>query len=117
MADLDFPVMLRALLAEFRRQGMPQHASKLHAYLQRHRALEAELGADDWSTSHVLEWLALMRVPPLDGIYELRLRRDGCPTCGLDRGHGAPSATTRITLPNGAKMLCNRCGAVWVAVD
>jgi hypothetical protein len=108
MAAFDLQALVIQLGHEFKRREMPKHLQLLRDYYRREfRALEAPA----WSTSMVLEWLALLQLGPFEKIYEVQPMMSGCPRCP----ESDKFVTATVTVwDDGALMRCSLCGFMWL---
>ena len=94
---------------------MPGHAQKLRIYflaLDKHllpRNLELEV---KWSRAQVIDWMKTFRLPPFEQALPVRAAGGGCGRCLKQESQ--PQVRTERVFPNGARMRCDGCGAVWL---
>lgn len=103
---------------EFVRRGMNDHARRLRLYYLALKHGLTTKGNDvefRWSEAFVVEWMRTLKVPPYKDDYPSRPRNSKCLKCN-DRS-SQPSITTVGSLPDGAKMRCGTCGAIWIETD
>lgn len=119
MPSPELEPLLRALAAEFDRRDMPGHVELLRNFYARYRAAKkrANLAPKPvWEIDLVLQWLAMLRIPPFDRAYEERPAEAGCPTCTAD-GAGISGTCTRTAINGLTLSACIRCGAEWLVVS
>ncbi len=69
--------------------------------------------ANTWSEAFVDQWLAMLRLPPFERVFDLLPACSVCATCNANPG-AIPSRRTENTFPGGALMRCDGCGRQWV---
>jgi hypothetical protein len=119
--------VLKALAQAFKDRRMDAHVDALRRYyrgfLDRERARASHYDRHSvWAAKqevfhegNVFGWCILLRVPPLDGTYPLRLPGEGC-GCGA----GPDPRFTRYTLrvwPGGHLWACRACEGVFVTLN
>ncbi len=115
MSALRLEPLMVVLGKEFERRGMAAHLEALRAVWCLRMARPQQPG--QWTEEMVLEWLALLRVPPLDRVYPVQPRNAPCPRCGTLSRPGVHHAHVKLTWPGGWKEQCASCGATWVCED
>jgi formate dehydrogenase maturation protein FdhE len=65
----------------------------------------------------VLEWLALLRSGPLANLYEVHLKRTGCPFCNAKPTLIESVVHFETSGEGGAKMKCTVCNCAWLRPD
>lgn len=103
---------------EFVKRGMNDHARRLRLYYLALKHGLTTRGNDvefRWSEAFVVEWMRTLKVPPYTDDYPMRPRNSRCNKCN-DRSQ-QPQINTIGNLPDGAKMRCGNCGAVWIESD
>src|SRR4051794_2232848 len=101
----------------FVRRGMRQHASKLRVY---YLAVRGGLTGQSnhtldihWSSDFVVDWMRTLRLPPFQHDLPLRASHGGCERCPRTSNE-RPGVHTDLSFPGGARMRCQKCGAVWL---
>jgi hypothetical protein len=111
----NFESALIALGKEFGRRGMMGHLALLRRFWRNRSAAAQPLRRDDWSWETVIEWLCMLRIPPLDRVYPLHQRASSiCPNCEVISDRDTPAARIVRTWPGGSMMECRRCAACWL---
>jgi hypothetical protein len=77
----DFDTLIAQLGREFHRRGMASHVQSLRGLWLARRA-RPRPGPREWTEDFALEWLALLRVPPLDQVFQVLPASSACPRCG-----------------------------------
>ncbi len=110
---MDVQVLGRA----FVRRGMREHAEKLRVYYLALRKGLTEGPQEKlevkWSAPFVRDWMRTLRLPPYQNDFPLRSRGAGCFRCPRSVNTAA-SVHLELSLPTGARMRCQSCGAVWL---
>ena len=111
---MDFDVAVVELGREFERRRMADHLRALRAYWARRLAERKSVRPGELDVGLVVEWLCLLRIPPLDNVYAVLPRNAPCPKCADRQGRGAPSTYVRVSYPGGWFEECRRCGTCWL---
>jgi hypothetical protein len=120
VGDFDLMIATVALGAEFRRRGMDSHLGLLRSYyreLRARRLARERMGAKGWDESMVVGWLALLRIPPFENVYQVLPRGKPCPKCGAVGERAAPATFVRSVWPGGSLCECRRCDARWITEE
>jgi hypothetical protein len=117
MHDLDWRVLTVRLGREFNRRAMTTEVKSLREfYVRRAREKKANAarGRPLWDEDVVLDWLAMLRIPPFEHVYTLRPPNAPCPRCRSSaKGHEGPN-WIRTSFPGGALIQCQGCGERWL---
>jgi hypothetical protein len=105
----NFEVAVTALGEEFNRRGMLEHVALLRRFWAQWKRRQPA-GVDDWGWEIVIEWLGLLRIPPLDHVYSLHPGASSiCPGCELISDPAAPTAVAIRRWAGGTMVECQRC--------
>ena len=113
---LSFEALVVALGREFRRRRMNGHLAALRRYYrkrQRRKMLEALAEERAWDENVVVEWLAILRIPPFERTYGTQPKDAGCRRCSAQRGKGA-EVDFRAVFPGGSLRQCRVCKGAWL---
>jgi hypothetical protein len=108
---------------EFVRRGMSEQAKQLRIYywalgrgLVRPSGHSLELR---WTQETIREWLAVLRVPPYEEVYEVRPPDSRCAVCAAKPASELSRAGTYTLLvfPGGWKSACSGCGKAWLTLE
>jgi hypothetical protein len=99
--------LVTQVAAFFQRHGMTSHLAHLRQYYREVRAGRSHKG---WSRPLVHEWAKLLRLPPHENDYPVRLWGAPCTACEVSRPY------TEVVFPGGHKSKC-ACGAAWLILD
>jgi hypothetical protein len=110
----NFDDAVTRLGAEFNRRGMMVHLDLLRRFWgtwKKHRAPEP----GDWTWEIVIEWLGMLRIPPLDRVYPMHTRSSAiCPECEVISDPGAPTSIEIRRWAGGSMIECQRCRSCWL---
>jgi hypothetical protein len=109
----DFNDLIIQLGREFHRRGMKGHLQSLRRLWLARRA-RPRPGAQEWTEDFALEWLVLLRIPPLDRVLAVLPASSACPRCGGGKVAGVSHAHVKRTWPGGWLIECADCGAAWL---
>lgn len=119
MPSLDLDPLVLALAEEFRQRGMTGHLDLLRTWYRGFRARKRAAAREKhqpWTEEMVLEWLAIFRVSPFDGVYPALARGVPCPECKVSTtAQNQPYVA--CVFPGGAVRECRGCGARWLELD
>jgi hypothetical protein len=113
-----FEALVIALGREFRRRRMTGHLEALRRYYrqrERHKLVQALAEHRAWDENVVIEWLAILRIPPFDNTYVVQSKEASCPRCAARR-NGA-EVDYRATFPGGSLRECRVCKTAWLVSD
>jgi hypothetical protein len=110
----NFEEAVTGLGAEFSRRGMMEHLELLRRFWGIWKK-RRQPRPDDWTWPIVIEWLGMLRIPPLDRIYPLHPGVSSiCPECDVISD---PEATTALKIrrwAGGSMVECQRCKSCWL---
>jgi hypothetical protein len=106
--------LLLALADFFKRNQMRGHLAELRRYWRDRRARS---GRGIWTEDLVGEWLAMLRVPPLDRFYPVLDRTSPCPRCGAGAENAGAGSIVVGIFPGGYRAQCRSCEQGWIVLD
>jgi hypothetical protein len=110
----NFEQAVKALGEEFSRRGMMDHVALLRRFWT-HWKKGRPRGPDDWGWEIVVEWLGMLRIPPLNRVYPLHPGVSTiCPECETISDPETPSAIKIRRWAGGSMIECQRCKACWL---
>ncbi len=98
---------------EFGRLEMRDHAKLLREFYV--AARDRKPCTNTWSADFVDHWLGLLRLPPFENMFEVRVPPYNCLTCSP--AGATPSRRTVNTFPGGVLMNCSQCHRQWLELD
>src|SRR5438477_4379616 len=108
-------VLLAAVIqlgAEFRRRRMGLQLQHLRRFYRKLMAAQQRSTTNDEMTMEtVIEWLCVLRIPPLGDVYKVLSPGADCPSCG---GESKFVVYTRSVFPGGSVSACKTCHATWL---
>lgn len=111
--------LIVALGREFARRDMQAHLRGLRVFysaLRARRRAQAALNPPPWTEDLVLDWLAIMRIPPFEHHYAVLSRSAPCPTCSGGNASGL-DVVNRAVHVGGLVSECKHCGEQWLVLS
>lgn len=109
---LDLLELAKRVAAEFERLGMAEHTARLRDFYARHRRMRLQGPPAQWQAEMVLEWAALLRLPPLHEVYPVYPHTSLCPGCR----HPEAILRVQVSWPSGSLAWCDRCQLRWLTI-
>jgi hypothetical protein len=116
VSDVELETLLRALAAEFKRREMTQHLELLRVLYRRYRAAKTRAALAPkpvWEIDVVLQWLAMLHIPPFESVFRELPSGAPCPRC-TEVKDPMSASFTRAAFHGATLLECMRCGQCWL---
>lgn len=110
---VDLLEVAKGLAVEFERRQMRSHLQCLKQFCSARKRVRAGQQIGPWSEETVLTWAALLRVPPMQHLYQVYQHASACPRCSDTKA----MMRVEISWTDGALIRCEGCGLKWLELN
>ncbi len=107
---VDLLEVAKGLALEFERRKMVSQLACLRQFYAAHKRARSTRPLGPWSAEMVLNWAALLKIPPMQHVYPLHAHAFVCPRCKDKRA----VLRVEISWTDGVLVRCDGCGFKWL---